>query len=321
VSDFADLARRALRERGYSMKSAARAMNYDPAYLSRVLNRRQICSPALAMALDKLLGMNGSLASTVLSRDDRERVKRVSANPSRLDAATVEALAEVLAAYRRLDDVSAPRTLIPGVVRQVREVTNLLREAPESHRERLTEVASEWCQFTGWLLFQVRRHSDAERLLGDAVILAREVGNGPLTAQALHYRGGVARQRKDIQGAIDWYGVEAHTPGTHPAQQISATLRLAEAIVIRDRNNALRLMDKAEVLRSRATSFNAPTFSYWLTPEWSHFGMGSCNQALGRYRDAADHFRAGLAALPERFRGSYWVLEWEKELQRAESLC
>ncbi|MGK4904784.1 hypothetical protein [Streptomyces albus] len=36
--DFPDLARRALRDAGYSMKAAAREMHYDPAYLSRVLN-------------------------------------------------------------------------------------------------------------------------------------------------------------------------------------------------------------------------------------------------------------------------------------------
>ncbi|MFI8093229.1 multiprotein-bridging factor 1 family protein [Streptomyces sp. NPDC086080] len=96
MRDFADLARRALRDSGYSMKAAARAMNYDVAYLSRVLNGKQKPSPKLAQSLDALVNAGGALAAIVLDPDDESRVARSAAQPSRLDAGTVDALAGVL---------------------------------------------------------------------------------------------------------------------------------------------------------------------------------------------------------------------------------
>ncbi|MEK8172227.1 helix-turn-helix transcriptional regulator [Streptomyces sp. M19] len=66
MSDFADLARSTLRSSGYSMKAAARALNYDAAYLSRVLNRKQRPSAQLAKSLDALVGANGELMRSAL---------------------------------------------------------------------------------------------------------------------------------------------------------------------------------------------------------------------------------------------------------------
>ena len=54
MSEFADLVRRALRDKGYSMKAAARAMNYDVLYLSRVLNGKQKPSPGVGDAQSRI---------------------------------------------------------------------------------------------------------------------------------------------------------------------------------------------------------------------------------------------------------------------------
>ncbi len=62
---FAALARRALHEAGYSMRAAARAINYDVAYLSRVLNGKQPPSPKLAASLDRLLDTGGVLGEAL----------------------------------------------------------------------------------------------------------------------------------------------------------------------------------------------------------------------------------------------------------------
>ncbi|GHF66178.1 hypothetical protein GCM10010218_54590 [Streptomyces mashuensis] len=56
MSDFAELARRALRDSGYSLRAAARALNYDPAYVSRVLSGKQRPSPQFVEALNALVG-------------------------------------------------------------------------------------------------------------------------------------------------------------------------------------------------------------------------------------------------------------------------
>lgn len=140
MRDFADLARRALHESGYSISAAARALNYDLAYLSRVLDAKQKPSIRLATALDGLVGAEGPLAALVLNDDDESRLTRSLANPSRVDAGTVSSLTELLAAYRRLDDVVKPEAVIPGTLTQMRSVNKILKEARGPYRDRLAEV-------------------------------------------------------------------------------------------------------------------------------------------------------------------------------------
>jgi transcriptional regulator with XRE-family HTH domain len=84
---FADAAKEALRERHMSLGAAARAMNYDPAYLSRALSGKQLPSPQLARTLNELLGAEGKLAALAAATngEDNERVARSVENPSRMD--------------------------------------------------------------------------------------------------------------------------------------------------------------------------------------------------------------------------------------------
>ncbi|MFJ5993883.1 helix-turn-helix domain-containing protein [Streptomyces sp. NPDC092370] len=318
MSDFADLARRALLDSGYSMKAAAREINYDVAYLSRVLSGKQKPSAKLASSLDSLLGADGALTATVLGDDDSERVQRSAANPSRLDAGTVDALAGVLAAYRRLDDTAAPKTVIPATIKQMQEVTRMLRSARGPHRDRLAEVASEWMQFAGWMLAQVRKDSEAVRLLNDALELADEIGNGTLAAQALNFKGYIARQQGRPQGIARWFAAAANTPGAHPAQRIGDYLQAAAGMAALDqRDGALRLVEDAERLTDKAAALPPPDTAYWLTPAFNRLNMGICTLALGRYSEAADHLRTGLAGLPDELRDAPWSWEHKAALSKA----
>ncbi|MBB1255365.1 helix-turn-helix transcriptional regulator [Streptomyces sp. OF3] len=316
--DFADLARRALRDNGYSIKAAARATNYDPAYLSRVLNGKQRPSLTLAKALDDLLGTGGALAGVVLGTDDRSRVARSVANPSRLDAGTVDALAGVLAAYRRLDDTVKPRSVLPATLAQMKEVVRLLKGARGQHRDRLAEVTSEFVQFGGWLLAQERQDAEAVRLLNDAIDLADEVGNGTLAAQALNFKGYLARQQGRPQSVARWYSAAAYTPGAHPAQRLGDMLQAAAGLAeVGERDNALRLVDSAERLTEVAAKLPPPDTAYWLTPEFNRLNMGLANLGLARYGDAVDHITAGLAGLPTELKEAPWTWEHRDALRKA----
>lgn len=316
--DFAGLARRALNDSGWSMRAAARAMNYDLAYLSRVLNGKQQPSPRLAKALDDLLGAGGALAGTVLNADDQSRVSRSTANPSRLDASTVDALAGVLAAYRRLDDTVKPKTVIPATLAQMKEVTRLLKDARGPHRDRLAEVASEFVQFGGWMLAQDRQDARAVQLLNDAVELADEIGNGTLAAQALNFKGYIARQQGRPQGVARWYAAAAYTPGAHPAQRLGDMLQAAAGLAeLGETDDALRMAENAERLTDPAAAMPPPDTAYWLTPEFNRLNMGLATLGLGRYADAVDHLTAGLAGLPEDLRDAPWTWEHRDALSRA----
>lgn len=316
--DFADLARRSLHDSGYSMKAAARAANYDPAYLSRVLSGKQRPSMKLAEALDALLGTGGALAGTVLDTEERARVARSEANPSRVDAGTVDALAGVLTAYRRLDDTVRPGAVIPAALAQAREVTKMLRGARGPHRERLTEVASEFVQFGGWMLAQDRQDGRAVRMLDSAMELADEAGNGMLAAQALNFRGYLARQQGRPHAVARWFSAAAHTPGAHPAQRLGDLLQAAAGLAETGRrDDALRLVETAEGLAGQAATLPPPATAYWLTPAFNSLNLGLANLGLARYADAADHITAGLAGLAPELHGAAWVQEHRDALARA----
>jgi hypothetical protein len=199
------------------MCAAARALNYDVAYLSRVLNGKQRPSEKLARALDQLVGAGGALSGIMPNSDDASRIARSAAKPSRLDAGTVEALASVLSAYRRLDDVVEPESVLPAALAQMGMITRMLKGARGPCRGQLTAVASEFVQFGGWMLAQVRDDAKALRLLTDALELADEIGDGALAAQALNFKGYIARQQGRPQGIARWFAAAADAPGAHPA--------------------------------------------------------------------------------------------------------
>ncbi|MEV4439699.1 helix-turn-helix transcriptional regulator [Streptomyces sp. NPDC049577] len=318
MSDFADLARRALQDSGYSMRAAARAIHYDLSYLSRVLNGKQAPSAKLADALDGLVGAGGALSAVLLDDDEHSRVIRSAERPSRVDAGTVDALARVLSAYRRLDDALDPESVIPATLTQVNDVTRMLKGARGVHRDRLVAVASEYAQFAGWMLAQVRRDDEAVSLLTQALELADEIGDGTLAAQALNFRGYLARRQGRQQGVARWYSAAAHTPGAHPAQRLGDMLQSAAGLAaLGETDRALRMVDDAERLADTAAAVPPPETAYWLTPGFNRLNMGLCTLALGRYDEAADHFSAGLAALPPDQQGAAWTREHRDALARA----
>jgi tetratricopeptide (TPR) repeat protein len=318
MRDFADLARKALHDSGYSMSAAARALNYDLAYLSRVLNGKQEPSAKLAEGLDGLVEAGGALSALVLNEDDQSRISRSAKHPSRVDAATVSALSGVLTAYRRLDDSVKPESVLPGSLAHMREVTRMLKDARGPYRDQLAEVVSQCIQFAGWMLAQVRRDDEAVRLLGDALELADEIGNGTLAAQALNFKGYVARQQGRPQAVARWFSAAAYTPGAHPAQRLGDILQAAAGMAgVGEIDQAMHMVEEAEQLTDEAAALAPPETAYWLTPEFNRLNFGLCTLALGRYSEAVDHLTTGLAGLPAEFQGAPWTEEHRDALRKA----
>jgi predicted transcriptional regulator len=61
MADFAAEVRRLMAERGILLRGLAKASNYDPSYLSKVLSGRKPSSPYLAARLDDSLGAGGTI--------------------------------------------------------------------------------------------------------------------------------------------------------------------------------------------------------------------------------------------------------------------
>lgn len=321
--DFGSSVRQALRERGISIRAASRTLCYDHAFLSRVLSGKQLPSPQLAQALDSLLGAEGALAALAVpltNPDVLDRVERVVASPSRLDASTVEALADVLAAQRRLDDAMGPVAVLPGTEAQAETVRGLLRSAGGPHRGALADVVAEWVQFEGWLHASARHDARALILLDEAVELADEAESGTLAAQALNFRGYVARRRGQPRAVARWFSAAYHTPGAHPAQRMGDAAQAAHGYAeLGQLTDARRLLSEAANLADAAAD-QPPGTAYWLTPSFQRLNLGLAHLGLGEHGDAAEHLRAGLAGLPVDQQGAEWSVEYRDALGVAEAV-
>ncbi|WP_267941013.1 helix-turn-helix transcriptional regulator [Streptomyces sp. ST2-7A] len=317
MSDFAPIARRALRDSGYSLRAAARELNYDPAYLSRVLNGKQRPSPRLLDALDGLVGADGALRAVGMEEDDEARVDGVLARPGRVDGRTVETLAGVLTAQRRLEDAIGPRPLIPAVCAQLEQVGELAKESRGPHRKALLTVVAEWHQYAGWLHAAVWRDARALELLSVAEELSDEAGECAVAAVAVSFRGYVARQRGNHRGVLRASHAALHAPGAHPTQRVFDTLQAAGGYAgLGERGEARRLLGEAAEASTRVS--DPPPIVYWYSPQFFQMNIGMVSLSLDDHAAAADLLSEGLRGLPVEQRGAEWTTEYRAALARAE---
>ena len=321
-TDFGRKVRAVLAERGMTIRAAARALNYDHAYLSRVLNGKQAPSPQLAESLDLLLSAGGALVelAAVLTSDDRDRITYSLNHPSRVDGSTVAALGDVLTAQRRLDDAIGPHAMLPSTLPQIGTVTRMLKEARGPHRDSLAEVVAEYVQFGGWLHAEARNDREAVTMLDDAENLADEVGVGTLAAHASSFRGWLARQQGRPRGVARWFSAAYHTPGAHPAQRMDDAAQAAQGLaVLGEREAARRLLGEAADLADAAWRQPHPRTAHWpLTETFQRLNMGLAHLSLQEYREATEHISAGLSGLPADQRNAVWTAEYRQALEEAE---
>jgi transcriptional regulator with XRE-family HTH domain len=311
---------------GWSQLELARRVPISQASLSRYEHDQQAVDLATAERLDDLLNTGGALKATlttdamalVLTPDDRARIAHSAARPSRVDAVTVAKLGDVLAAQRRLDDTAGPRVILPAVTEQMTMVTTMLRDARGPHRDVLAEVASEYVQFAGWLRAEIRHDEEAVRLLTLAVDLADDLDSGPLAAQAVNFKGWLARQQGRPRAVARWFLTAYHTPGAHVAQRIGDAAQAAQGYAdLGERDEALRLLGGAEDLLDAAGDDVPPGTAYWLSPTFHHLNIGIARLALREYRAAADHIAAGLSGLPADQVDASWTAEYRDALKAA----
>ncbi|WP_328691192.1 helix-turn-helix domain-containing protein [Streptomyces caniferus] len=319
--EFGRTVRASLQHQGMTIRGAARALSYDHAYLSRVLAGKQDPSPQLVEGLDRLLNAGGELVDMAarLAADGAARISHALANPSRIDARAVEALSDILAAQRRLDDIVGPTPMIGPTEAQMDSVKGLLRAARGPHRDALIEVVAESVQFAGWLYASTRQDALAVRRLDEAADLADEANSGTLAAQACNFRGYIARQQGNPRGMVRWFSAAYHTPGAHPAQRMGDAAQVAQGLgELGEMDQARRLLDEAMALEDAAKD-QPPGTAYWLTPSFQRLNLGLAHLGLKEYDLAADHIRSGLQGLPADHQGAEWAKEHQAALARAEA--
>ena len=90
MAEFAAEIRRLMAERGMSLRGLAKAANYDPSYLSKVLSGHKPSSPYLAARLDDALSAGGTIRDA--AQQPLPRQARKASTPGRKPSGAVEAL-------------------------------------------------------------------------------------------------------------------------------------------------------------------------------------------------------------------------------------
>ncbi|MEU9067337.1 helix-turn-helix transcriptional regulator [Streptomyces sp. NPDC048306] len=197
--EFGQRVRAALARQRLSIRAASRAMNYDPAFLSRVLAGKQLPSPQLAEALDHLLNAEGEIieaAARLLDGDDSPAAQASASvptladflpegdplslltarSPRRVGVGEVTDLQKRVHGLRLADDVLAGGDLIGPALRELRSTVRLYREnthTGEVGRALLVQIG-ELAQIAGWIASDAGRHEEAERIYRLGLSAARQ---------------------------------------------------------------------------------------------------------------------------------------------------
>ena len=299
MDGFREAAAARLHEKGFSVRAAARALNYDHAYVSRVLNGRQEPSAALVHALDTLLGADGSLieldeeerdlfAHSLRASGDRqppppEAEARIedflpAGDPlaplrarqgRRIGEHGAEDLQRRVHGLRLADDVIAGGDLLRPAVRELRSAVRLFREGSyteEVGRALLVSIG-ELAQIAGWIASDAGEHRQAERIYRLGISAAHQAGDATLVGNVL---GSLAYQRTNTgdsragltmaRTALEQAGVQA-PPRARALYLDRVAWAATQAGEIR---LAVRALGEASEAIDRPAGENEPGYLYWV---------------------------------------------------------
>src|ERR1700750_1631219 len=193
---FGDELRRLRHARGLSIRDLAKIAHHSKTSIGEWETGKKIPTADIAAHLDKALEARGQLAAAaagaVRAHGHTERLARVAAAPRTVDAATVDALAAILANMRRLEDSVGAGPLVPATPGTLRLVESLADEARGPIRPRVVDLAGQWAQFAGWLRAATGQSAKARGGYARTLEPATEVGNEDLIATSLSMRGNLA---------------------------------------------------------------------------------------------------------------------------------
>ena len=320
---FAQTLRRLRTEREMSLRDLAKASFIGKSTVSELENGRMRPSADMAAHLDDVLEAGGVLAGMIIqpavADEHAVQLSNLAEQPTRVDAATVGALAAVLVAQRHLDDVVDPHMIVSSTAAQCSAVEGLAKSATGPHSIEVRRLAAEWTQFLGWLYAQTRLDAQAVETLRRAVAMADEIGDATLSSQAKNYRGYVERRRQNPRGIARHFQAAYETPGTGDLHRADSAIQAAHGMaMLGESSAATRMISTAEDLIASSERDETAPATYWLTPTWLQLPLGLVHHALGNDLDAVDNLRSGLDALPDEWMAAGWSSEYRRTLDLAE---
>ncbi|MGH3942113.1 MAG: helix-turn-helix domain-containing protein [Pseudonocardiaceae bacterium] len=157
----------------------------------------------------RLLGQLAAViaASPLLSSmdsDEQERLSKVVAQPSRIDAQSIDRIETILADCKRQEDTFGPYSVLNTVVAQREFVDSLFDECSDELRPRLLSLYSSMSSSIGIYFFDLEDPASAMHYLDEARAAAQEARNTELSIYALCMMSHFAAQHGKAHQAIDY---------------------------------------------------------------------------------------------------------------------
>ncbi|MEU4896598.1 helix-turn-helix transcriptional regulator [Streptomyces sp. NPDC044780] len=286
--EFGQRVRDLIRDRGMSVRAVARHLNYDHAYLSRVLCGKQQPSRQLVTALDNLLEANGELADIAA---------RVTAPTDEPEATGTPAIADrilKLNEARGVDFAQAIRETSHRLIVLDNELSGVSIAEPAGrafkvvHRrlgagdydpryERdIQSAAAELAEVAGWALFDAERDGAARRFNQEALFLANLSGDRSIALLTLQNMAMHSEWRGRNQEALSIARSVLNRGRLSPRVEAMFRMREAKGLVGTGRtSDAVESLRRARSLIEHGHDVGEPDWSWWLTDReidghWGH---------------------------------------------------
>ncbi|GGR79420.1 hypothetical protein GCM10010252_17640 [Streptomyces aureoverticillatus] len=285
MTDFATRARDALADQGISMRQAARALNYDVAYLSRVLKGKQRPSENLRRGLDRLTGADGALLSASAELcvaadagasgdggdggDDLEAVelaRRVRA--SDVGGETLDRLEEAFDQLATRYQTGSPPELLRDVRRHLAYVTKLLDDRKTLSEHRRLVVLGGWLSLLAATLhIDLKQSRSATARLTTAASLAQHAEHPEIHAWTYETEAWRALTDGDYPRAVELSRAARHIAPRGGSAELQATAQEGRARArLGQRRDAYEAVERVQRLATAMVPRARPEHHYQYDP-------------------------------------------------------
>ncbi|MFD4262190.1 helix-turn-helix domain-containing protein [Streptomyces sp. NPDC058534] len=300
MDDFRTRVRAALDERRMSMRGAARALNYDVSYLSRVLNGKQPPSLQLAEGLDALLATDGELVALAARPGQAEEAVSPELRPTRdgdRGAGFARAIREMSQRLVVLDNEINGLPIADVAARAFKSVHRQMGEGEYDRRAEhdIQAAAAELAEVAGWALFDAEKQKAARRFNQEALFLAKLSGDRSMELLVMQnmamQAGWMGRPREELaiaRSIIEHGRLSPHT---------EAIFRVREAKGLAGsgrESEAAQSFDRARSLIQESKRCSDPYWAWWVTANEIDGNQGFAFQAAGQWKRGIPHLQGAL---------------------------
>jgi len=307
VETFGQALRRLRDEHGLSLRKLAERVPTHHSYIAELEHGTKQPGTQMAARLDNVLDAGGILAALLPGPppEHADRLAYVTAHPRRVDPATIDSLATVLAGQRRLEDSIGSTPLVAPVLAQLDLVTDLVAEAPGRLRPAVVDLGAQWAQFAGWLTETTGALAAGRRWYLRALEWATEVGNPHMVATVLSMRGHLAWVQGDIPAMIGLSQTAGWAPAAAGVRAMAVQQEARGHAILGDGEACDRRLDEAEALADQPGTM--PPWMYFYDPDFLTLQRALAFRYLGRHEQAIELFTGALDRVPAGIRRSDWV--------------